>query len=144
METEFTPVASTFGGALIGLSAVLLMLMLGRIMGATGVLAGIIAPTSRDDFARRFALFVGMLSGPILLLVLTGSFPEIQVPGSNIMLATGGLIVGIGVTFGSGCTSGHGVCGIGRLSSRSITATVVFMISTAVTVYVLRHILGMY
>ena len=144
MTTEFTPLASAFGGALIGLSAVLLMLFLGRIMGATGILTGTIAPKDKDDFAWRAAVLLGMISGPVVILGVTGTFPEIQVPGSTVMLVIGGLLVGVGVTFGGGCTSGHGVCGIARLSPRSIAATVVFMIATAATVYILRHVMGAY
>jgi len=144
VTTEFTPLASAFGGALIGLSAVLLMLFLGRIMGATGILTGTIAPKDKDDFAWRAAVLLGMISGPVVILGVTGTFPEIQVPGSTVMLVIGGLLVGVGVTFGGGCTSGHGVCGIARLSPRSIAATVVFMIATAATVYILRHVMGAY
>jgi uncharacterized membrane protein YedE/YeeE len=144
MTTEFTPLASAFGGALIGMSAVLLMLLLGRIMGATGVLAGIVSPAGKEDFAWRFALLLGMICGPAVVMLVTGSMPEIQVPGSTLMLIIGGLIVGVGVTYGGGCTSGHGVCGMSRLSPRSIVATVTFMIATAITVYLLRHVLGVY
>ncbi|MEL7278087.1 MAG: YeeE/YedE thiosulfate transporter family protein [Pseudomonadota bacterium] len=144
MTTDFTPLVSTVGGALIGLSAVLLMLFLGRIMGATGILAGIVAPTSRNEVAWRVAVLFGMITGPMAMLTVTGSFPAIQVPGSTSMLAIGGVIVGIGVTLGGGCTSGHGVCGMARLSPRSLVATVTFMIATAATVFLLRHVVGAY
>lgn len=144
METEFTPFAAAFGGVLIGASAVLLMLVLGRIMGATGILAGILSPDNRSDFTWRLALLLGMISGPILMLMVRGSFPDIQVPGTTAMLAFGGLLVGLGVTFGGGCTSGHGVCGMARLSPRSIVATLIFMSTTGFTVFLLRHVLGVY
>lgn len=142
METAFTPIASTIGGALIGLSSVLLMLTLGRIMGATGILAGFFTPASRDDFLWRAAMLAGMVTGPVVYLGLTGSFPAVEIPISMPVLLIGGFIVGIGVTIGSGCTSGHGVCGMARLSPRSIAATLTFMAATAATVYVMRHVIG--
>lgn len=142
METTFTPIASTIGGVLIGTASVLLMLTLGRIMGATGILAGFFTPASRDDFLWRAAMLVGMMTGPVVYLALTGSFPAVEIPISTPVLLIGGFIVGIGVTVGSGCTSGHGVCGMARLSPRSIAATATFMAATAVTVYVMRHVIG--
>lgn len=142
METSFTPIASLSGGVLIGLSAVALMAFHGRIMGATGILAGVLSPVSKDDWLWRAAVLVGMICGPIVFLALTGGFPEITVPVSLPLLALGGVLVGMGVTFGSGCTSGHGVCGMARLSARSFAATGMFMLTTAVTVFVLRHVLG--
>jgi len=142
METTFTPIASTIGGVLIGTASVLLMLTLGRIMGATGILAGFFTPASRDDFLWRAAMLAGMMTGPVVYLALTGSFPAVEIPISTPVLLIGGFIVGIGVTVGSGCTSGHGVCGMARLSPRSIAATVTFMAATAVTVYVMRHVIG--
>lgn len=142
VETAFTPFQSLAGGALIGLAAVLLMASLGRIMGATGILAGVLHPASSTDWSWRAALLAGMISGPLALLMLTGSLPVVQVPVSTPMLAIGGFIVGIGVTFASGCTSGHGVCGMARLSPRSVVATLTFMATTGLTVYVVRHIIG--
>lgn len=142
MVTEFTPLAATAGGALIGLASVLLMATLGRIMGATGILAGTFAPSGRRDLDWRLALLAGMMTAPFLWLAVSGAMPVIDVPVSRVSMVVGGLLVGIGVTFGSGCTSGHGVCGMARLSPRSITATVIFMIFTALTVYVTRHIIG--
>lgn len=142
IETTFTPLQSLGGGALIGLAAVLLMATMGRIMGATGILAGLLQPAGLSDWSWRAAVLAGMISGPILVLLITGQFPAIEVPVSMTMLIVGGFIVGIGVTFGSGCTSGHGVCGMARLSPRSIAATVTFMITTGITVYVIRHVLG--
>ena len=141
-ETEFTPWMSLGGGILIGLAATLLMLVQGRIFGATGVLAGLVQPTSRSDFTWRAVLLAGMVSGPLVILALTGAMPTVTVPVSNTMLIVGGLIVGIGGTFGSGCTSGHGVCGMARLSPRSLAATLTFMATTGVAVYVVRHVIG--
>jgi uncharacterized membrane protein YedE/YeeE len=87
-------------------------------------------------------MLLGMVTGPIVVMAVTGQMPAVQVPVSTTMLAVGGFIVGIGVTYGSGCTSGHGVCGMARLSPRSLVATVSFMLTTGITVYVLRHVLG--
>ncbi|MCV2875298.1 YeeE/YedE family protein [Rhodobacteraceae bacterium XHP0102] len=142
METEFTPLLSATGGILIGLASVLLMLTLGRVMGATGILTGLLAPASRSDFSWRAALLLGMITGPAAHLLLRGEMPEISVPVSLPLLLVGGFIVGLGVTFGSGCTSGHGVCGMARLSKRSIVATLTFMVTTAITVFVMRHVIG--
>jgi hypothetical protein len=142
IETAFTPLASLAGGVLIGLSATLLMLLLGRVMGATGVVSGLMSPASRPDFVWRAALLAGMVTGPGLLWLLSGDMPAIEVPVSTGALIVGGLIVGIGVTFGSGCTSGHGVCGMARLSPRSIAATLTFMVVTLITVFVIRHVIG--
>ncbi|KIN73487.1 YeeE/YedE family protein [Sulfitobacter guttiformis] len=142
IETVFTPVQSLVGGALIGLAAVLLMATMGRVMGATGILAGVFHPVNLPDWSWRAAVLAGMISGPPLVALLTGQMPAVQVPTSATMLVVGGFIVGIGVTFGSGCTSGHGVCGMARLSPRSIVATLTFMVTTAITVYVIRHVLG--
>lgn len=141
-ETEFTPWLSLSGGVLIGIASVLLMLVHGRIMGATGILAGFVAPASWRDWQWRAAVIAGMMSAPLAYLMVTGSFPTIDVPVSMPMLIIGGFIVGIGVTYGSGCTSGHGVCGMARLSPRSIAATGTFMLATFITVFVVRHVMG--
>jgi uncharacterized membrane protein YedE/YeeE len=142
MITEFTPWASLIGGVLIGGSAVLLMAFQGRVFGATGILAGFLQPNGSGDWAWRAAILAGMITGPALYMLFTGAMPTIDVPVSRLALIIGGFIVGLGVTFGSGCTSGHGVCGMARLSPRSIVATITFMITTGITVYIVRHILG--
>lgn len=142
METTFTPWASLSGGVLIGVAATLLMLTLGRIMGATGVLTGLFRPASASDFQWRAALLAGMVTGPLVVWLLTGAMPKVQVPMSTSAMVLGGVIVGVGVTFGSGCTSGHGVCGMARLSPRSIAATLTFMLFTGLTVFVTRHLIG--
>ncbi|UTH47814.1 YeeE/YedE family protein [Loktanella salsilacus] len=142
METAFTPWQSLGGGALIGLAAVLLMGLHGRIFGATGILTGLIAPASKSDFSWRAVLLLGMVSGPLFVLAISGSFPAVDVPVSNLMLVLGGLLVGVGVTFSAGCTSGHGVCGLARLSPRSLASVLTFMAATAVTVYIIRHVIG--
>jgi uncharacterized membrane protein YedE/YeeE len=142
MPTDFTPLASLGGGVLIGLASVLLMANFGRVMGATGILAGFLMPTSRSDWGWRASLLAGMVSAPVLVWVITEQSVSVQVPVSTAAMIIGGLIVGVGVTFGGGCTSGHGVCGIARLSPRSVVATLEFMIAAVVTVYVTRHVIG--
>ena len=142
METVFTPWHSLAGGALIGLAATLLMLGRGRIFGATGILSGLISAGAEQDRSWRLFLLLGMISGPVVLMLFSGQMPAVQVPGSGLMLAIGGVLVGIGVTFGSGCTSGHGVCGLARMSPRSVVAVATFMATTAATVYILRHVIG--
>lgn len=142
METAFTPFASLGGGALIGLGAVILMATIGRVFGATGLLAGVLIPSGLSDAAWRVAAIAGMATGPYVLALATGALPTVTVPVSAPMLVAGGLLVGVGVTLGSGCTSGHGVCGLARLSARSLVGTLTFMASTAATVFVIRHVVG--
>ena len=141
METAFTPWASLGGGALIGLAAVLLMALHGRILGATGILGGLLRLDDMSDWRLRAALVVGMAAGPLVYLLATGQMPVIDLPISNLAVVIGGLIVGIGVSYGGGCTSGHGVCGNARFSRRSMVATVTFMVTAFATVFVLRHVL---
>jgi len=142
IDTVFTPWQSLAGGGLIGVATVLLMLTLGRILGATGILAGVLTPAAHPDTGWRLVVLAGMVSGPLAVLALTGQMPVVQVPVSLPMLLVGGVLVGIGVTYGSGCTSGHGVCGMARLSRRSFAATATFMVTTGITVFVIRHVLG--
>lgn len=142
METLFTPFASIGGGILIGLGAVLLMLGLGRILGATGIMSGLVFAENRSEFSWRAAMAAGMILSPSLIFLVTGRMPEISVPVSPLMIVIGGIIVGFGASLGSGCTSGHGVCGLSRLSVRSIVAVPTFMATAAVTVYLIRHVFG--
>lgn len=142
MATAFTPFASLLGGALIGIAATLLMLVHGRIMGATGILTGAIQPEGAGDRGWRLATLAGMASAPLVYLAIAGAPAPLEVPVSTAMLVLGGIIVGIGVTLGGGCTSGHGVCGLARLSPRSLVATLTFMATTAATVFVVRHVFG--
>lgn len=139
--TEFTPLAATVGGLLIGLSAILLMATNGRIAGMTAIVGGIIPPFA-SDWQWRASFLAGAIAGPVLWALAGGTPISINVPVSTTALIVGGLIVGVGVTYGSGCTSGHGVCGMARLSKRSFVATCVFMATTFATVYVVRHVLG--
>ncbi len=142
METEFTPLVSFGGGLLIGLGVVMLMAFIGRIFGATSILSGLAFPDSRDEFLWRAALVAGMIVSPVLIFLLQGSMPTVQIPVSPVMIVLGGLIVGFGASLGAGCTSGHGICGLSRLSNRSFVAVPVFMTTAAITVYVIRHLLG--
>jgi uncharacterized protein len=142
METAFTPWASLGGGALIGLAAVLLMALHGRILGATGLVAGLLRIDDLSDWALRAAVLAGMAAGPLASLALTGQMPVIDMPISNLAVVVGGLIVGVGVSYGGGCTSGHGVCGNARFSRRSMVATVTFMATAFATVFITRHLMG--
>ncbi|MDA5094534.1 YeeE/YedE family protein [Aliiroseovarius sp. KMU-50] len=142
METEFTPLASTFGGLLIGAASVLLMWARGNVLGATGILTGFLSPQSSGDWSWRATILAGMMCGPLVYYFITGGLPAIEVPVSRASMIIGGFVVGIGVTFGSGCTSGHGVCGLARFSPRSIVATICFMAGTAVMVFLVRHVVG--
>ena len=138
--TPFTPLMSTLGGGLIGLSAVVLMASLGRIAGMTGIVAGLVPPQSKDrDWRAVFLL--GAIVAPFLLGLFKFT-PAFDVPISTPMLMLGGVIVGIGTNYGAGCPSGHGICGLSRFSPRSIVAVITFMITTAITVYVVRHVMG--
>lgn len=136
--TEFTPVQSAFGGALIGLAAVLLMALLGRVAGMTGILSGAIFDKARG---WRIAFLAGVIAAPVLLGAFSAPIP-FDSPVPRPLLVLGGLLVGIGVSYGGGCTSGHGVCGNARLSPRSLVATVTFMLTAGGTVYVIRHLIG--
>ncbi|MFE3839495.1 YeeE/YedE family protein [Pseudogemmobacter sonorensis] len=138
--TEFTPLQSLLGGGLIGLSAVLLMAFHGRIAGMTGILTGVLP--GADSRGWRLAFLAGAVAAPLLLVTLDVVAIPFESPSPWVWTVVSGLIVGIGVTFGGGCTSGHGVCGNARLSPRSIVATLTFMLTTGLTVYVIRHMLG--
>ena len=137
MQTLFTPYLSLAGGILIGLSAVLLMALHGRIAGMTGILGGVLPPLP-SDWQWRAAFLAGSVIAPVLWLAL-GNEIAFAVPVSMTALIVGGLIVGVGVAFSNGCTSGHGVCGIARLSPRSIAATATFMATAFITVHLIRH-----
>ena len=139
--TEFTPWLSLFGGSLIGLAAVLLMAFHGRIAGMTGIISGLVPPFS-NDWGWRAAFLVGAIAAPALIVMSSGYAIPFESPTPAPWLIVGGLIVGVGVYYGSGCTSGHGVCGMARVSPRSIVATITFMASTAATVFVVRHLIG--
>ena len=142
MVTVFTPISSFGGGLAIGLGAVLLMLSLGRILGATGILSGTIFAEDREELKWRAAMILGMIAAPILIFLFTGKMPDVNVPISPLMIVVGGVIVGFGASLGSGCTSGHGVCGLSRLSVRSLVAVPTFMATGVITLYIIRHVVG--
>ena len=134
----FTPWSSLAGGALIGLAAAMFALFNGRIAGISGVIAGLLKPT-RGDLAWRAAFVGGLLAAP-LMYVLMADAPTLQIDAGFGAIAVAGLLVGIGTRYGSGCTSGHGVCGLSRMSPRSLVATAAFMGAGFVTVFVIRHL----
>lgn len=142
IETAFTPWQSLFGGSLIGLAAVLLMLTFGRIAGVTGILRGALITARGHERYWRIAMVLGMVSAPLAYRMIHGDMPAVESPAGIPLLVIGGLLAGIGVTLGNGCTSGHGVCGLSRLSPRSIAATLTFMASAFITVFVIRHMVG--
>ncbi len=139
---NFTPISALTGGSLIGLSAVLFMLLHGRIAGVSGIAGGLIVPVA-GDWPWRLAFVLGLIAGPLIYMALGGRLPVISFPVSSpAWLVAGGLIVGFGTRLGGGCTSGHGVCGVSRLSMRSMVATGAFMFTGFATVYILRHLAG--
>jgi uncharacterized membrane protein YedE/YeeE len=136
----FTPWWSLLGGVLIGIAAAVLVFFNGRIAGISGIVAGILHPRYPDT-GWRMAFVAGLVAAPIVYLVI-GRAPMIDIDASYPLLVGAGLLVGIGTRYGAGCTSGHGVCGISRLSPRSMIATVVFIGFGMVTVFVMRHALA--
>lgn len=141
METEFTPFASTIGGMLIGISAVMLMIFDGRIAGISGILGRLFPPYDGADPSGAAAFVIGLLAAPLLYAVVMGA-PFAQTVSNNVgLMTTAGLLVGFGAAYGSGCTSGHGVCGFARLSLRSLIATAIFMGTGFATVFVVRHVM---
>jgi uncharacterized protein len=135
---HFTPWASLAGGAAIGTAAALLILFNGRIAGISGIVGGLLT-LKKGDMGWRIAFISGLITAP-LVWQLFSSLPTLKIDGSLAVIALAGLIVGIGTRYGSGCTSGHGVCGLSRLSPRSLIATLVFMGTGFITVYFVRHI----
>lgn len=138
--TEFTPLASLFGGALIGLSAVLLMLWEGRIAGISGIAGRLLPPYADNAFLSRFGFVIGLVAAPLAMMAVTGDAIQQTVSSNVPLMVAAGLLVGFGSVWGNGCTSGHGVCGMSRLSTRSFVATGVFMAVAFVTVFVTRHV----
>ena len=138
--SEFTPWTALAGGILIGLAAASFVLLNGRIAGISGILGGLLTP-STGDIGWRVAFMAGLIGAP-LLWILAADMPPINVEAGYPALIIAGLLVGIGTRYGSGCTSGHGVCGLSRLSPRSLVATLTFMATGFVTVFLIRHALG--
>ncbi|MGY3103934.1 YeeE/YedE family protein [Bradyrhizobium sp. LM6.9] len=140
VATPFTPIASLLGGALIGLAAVvLLMWAAGRIAGVSGIVARLFPPYEDRQFAGRLAFVAGLVIAPILVRLVTGSLPAQTIAAATPLLIVAGLLTGFGAVWGSGCTSGHGVCGLSRLSVRSLVATITFMATGVATVFAMRH-----
>ena len=134
---NFTPWSSLAGGILIGLAAAALLLLLGRIAGISGIVGGLLQP-SKGDTGWRLAFVLGLLAAPTVY-TLFQPLPAIEVTADLPLLLVAGLLVGVGTRYGSGCTSGHGVCGLSRLSPRSLAATLAFMAAGFATVYMVRH-----
>ena len=134
----FTPWTALIGGMLIGLAAAMFALLNGRVAGISGVLGGLFNPT-RGDIGWRVAFVGGLVVAP-LVYGLFATLPAVQIDASYVALVVAGLLVGVGTRYGYGCTSGHGVCGLSRLSPRSLVATLAFMGAGFVTVFVLRHL----
>ncbi len=143
-ETNFTPLASLLGGVLIGLSSVMLMLFFGRIAGIIGIAARALQAVAvpAQDWYWRIAFILGLLAAPMAAALVTGDPVEQTVSGNLPAMAVAGLLVGFGTALGSGCTSGHGVCGLARLSPRSLIAVLTFMAFGFATVFVVRHVIG--
>ena len=134
---NFTPISAAIGGALIGLSALLLLLLNGRIAGVTGIFAGVLDPAGTDR-AWRATFIAGLIAAPLSAMLIGYAVPVPQMPANLITIAFAGVLVGFGTRLSNGCTSGHGICGIARLSPRSIVATGVFMIAAIAVVAVTR------
>ena len=140
--TQFTPLASTIGGVLIGIAAVMLMLFNGRIAGISGIVGRLLPPYRNNDAISAVAFILGLMAAPLCYTLATG-MPVMQTVSGNVpLMIIAGLLVGFGTAYGGGCTSGHGVCGLSRLSLRSVAATAIFMTTASITVFLARHILG--
>lgn len=137
---HFTPWSSLAGGLLIGVAAAMLLLFNGRIAGISGILGGLLRPAA-GDIGWRIAFVAGLLGAP-LAYGLAAGLPAVRVDADIATLVVAGLLVGIGTRYGSGCTSGHGVCGLSRLSPRSMVATASFMLAGFVAVFIMRHLIG--
>jgi len=138
--SNFTPWISLAGGGMIGLAAAMLLLFNGRIAGISGIVGGLLNPV-KGELAWRSAFIGGLVASP-LVFGLAAPLPEVRIEAGYPMLIVAGLLVGIGTRYGSGCTSGHGICGLSRRSPRSVVATIAFMFSGFVTVYIVRHLVG--
>lgn len=138
---NFTPLSSAIGGALIGLSAVLLLLSTGRIAGISGIFSGLLNMRGEDK-GWRIAFLAGLILAPVIASLVGYGMPPPNLPSSWTVIVVAGVLVGFGTRLGGGCTSGHGICGIAQLSPRSAAATVVFMVTAIATVAVTRHVLG--
>lgn len=137
---HFTPWHALAGGLLIGLAAALFILFNGKIAGISGILGGLLRPV-KGDVLWRIAFLLGLMISP-LVFALFRPLPDVTIDASNVTLVIAGLLVGLGTRYGAGCTSGHGVCGLSRLSLRSLVATLSFMAAGFLTVYIVRHLIA--
>ena len=140
--SAFTPVSALIGGLLIGTSAALFLILSGRVAGISGILGGLLQP-ARNDVGWRLAFLAGLLLAPLVYIGAAGALPRVEIVAPTGLLVVAGLLVGMGTRLGAGCTSGHGVCGIGRGSPRSIAATAIFMTTAVATLFIARHIAGL-
>ena len=138
---NFTPVSAAIGGALIGLAAAMLMLLMGRVAGISGILGATLG-LGTGDRTWRLAFIAGLILAPVAAAIAGHPAPMPEMPASWAVIVAAGLLVGFGARLGGGCTSGHGVCGISRLSVRSIVATCVFMAAAVIVVFLMRHVVG--
>ncbi len=138
---HFTPISAAIGGSMIGLSAAFLWLSLGRIAGISGIVGGLMTARS-SDFGWRIAFLVGLIVAPLFYGLSGGELPRIELHAPWLVVIAAGFLVGVGTRLGAGCTSGHGVCGLARLSRRSIVATAFFMGTAVLTTFIFRHLIG--
>lgn len=138
---SFTPVPSFLGGMILGIAAALYVLLHGRILGISGIVFGLMHPKDGDR-SWRIALILGLITAPLLAALFFEIRPIVEVDADWFAILLAGLLVGFGTQYGSGCTSGHGICGLSRLSPRSLVATLSFMTAGFLTVYVIRHLIG--
>ena len=138
---EFTPGPALLGGVILGLAAALYVHLHGRILGISGIISGLFTPKS-GDVSWRLSVILGLLSAPLWAAVLFEMHPIQVIDASWAAIVVAGLLIGFGAVYGSGCTSGHGICGLSSLSPRSMVATLSFMLAGFITVFVIRHMIG--
>ncbi len=141
MITEFTPLASSIGGAMIGIAAVLLMATHGRIAGISGIAVRMFPPFIDHDAAGRIFFILGVIGSSLVYATVTGAWAPMSITGGPSLLVAAGLLVGFGSVWGNGCTSGHGICGLSRLSFRSLVAVGTFMSTAIISVFITHHLM---
>jgi uncharacterized protein len=141
VPTTFTPLSSLMGGCMIGAAAVILMATHGRIAGISGIAVRMFPPYRDRHVLGRVAFILGLVAAPLIFAKLTGHWASMSVSTNTTVLVSAGLLVGIGSVWGNGCTSGHGICGVSRLSVRSLVAVATFMATAIGTVFIIRHVL---
>ncbi len=137
---SFTPIPSLLGGMILGLAAALYVFLHGRILGISGIVSGLLHPKV-TDWTWRLSVVLGLISAPFLAALFFGIIPVVEIDSSWLAIVIAGLLVGFGAQYGSGCTSGHGICGLSRLSPRSLVATLAFMSAGFIMVFVIRHLI---